>query len=223
MIDHLSSPFGDEKVCVVFAYCDYRDKKQQTTLNIVRGLLSQAIVKTNNVPKKLISTLLEKKQKQDNLNMEGALEALSELLRGFGKTFICIDALDECEEGNRWDLLRSLKGLMDLTPDSASSAHPLAVRLFISGRPPMEEYINTHPAIGPCSQYSLKLEASTADIAAYIKHKLDMDTKISMDEEFKSQIVSEITVTSQGMLVLTQFYLNAHWLILLGSYYPLSN
>jgi hypothetical protein len=210
LIDHLSSPFGPEKVCVVFAYCDYRDKKQQTTLNTVRGLLSQAIVKTNSVPKKLISTLLEKKRKQDNLKMEDALGSLSELLQGFDKTFICIDALDECEEETRWDLLRSLKGLMDPTSDSAGSAHPLAVRLFISGRPPMEEYINTHPAIGPCSQYSMKLEASTADIAAYIKHKLDMDTKVSMDEEFKSQIVSEITATSQGMLVLTQFYLNAH-------------
>lgn len=46
---------------------------------------------------------------------------------------------------------------------------------------------------------SLVLEASTGDITAYIKYKLEMDTGLQMDEDFKTEIVEEIVATSQGM------------------------
>jgi hypothetical protein len=45
------------------------------------------------------------------------------------------------------------------------------------------------------------LEASAEDITAYIIHKLAMDTKVKMEDDFKNQIVTEIDSTSQGMLV----------------------
>jgi hypothetical protein len=45
------------------------------------------------------------------------------------------------------------------------------------------------------------LEASAEDITAYITHKLAMDTKVKMEDDFKNQIVTEIVSTSQGMLV----------------------
>lgn len=48
---------------------------------------------------------------------------------------------------------------------------------------------------------SVILEASTHDIAAFIKNKISMDTKVKMTEEFRNQIMDEIVATSQGMFV----------------------
>jgi hypothetical protein len=46
------------------------------------------------------------------------------------------------------------------------------------------------------------LEAHTDDIAAYIIHQLSLDTVVKMSEDFKLQIVQEITSASQKMFLL---------------------
>jgi hypothetical protein len=76
------------------------------------------------------------------------------------------------------------------------------IKLFFTGRPQIKDYINSHPAIGVPRPSSMVLEASEKDIAAYVNYKIAMDTKVTMDEDFKQEIVAEILAGSQGILVI---------------------
>jgi hypothetical protein len=129
------------------------------------------------------------------------VRALSRLLHGFDKTYICIDALDECNEEHRLDLIRCLAELSSSQPDSTNF---LPIRLFVTSRPPIAEYIKSHTYTALDSKIPLfaTLEANTDDIATYIAHKIDEDKRVKMDDSFKKQIIAEIVSASQGMSVI---------------------
>lgn len=135
------------------------------------------------------------------LELGQSIKFLSEILHTFHKVYICIDALDECTDDHRWQLISSLQTLFTSDPNQLP-----VIKLFFTVRPQIKDYINSHPAIGMPRPSSMILEASEKDIAAYVIHKIAMDTKVTMDEDFKQEIVAEILATSQGMLVIT-FYL----------------
>lgn len=196
MIDHLSTTLYSENILVSFIYCDYRDRKRQTTANLLGGLLKQAIIASQNVPAEVINRLLPKMKNGVNVELNDVLEALSTMFQSFDKIYLCIDALDECTDEYRWSLLNHLKTLSN--PDES---HLLSVKLFFTGRPQMKDYVNSHSDI--VSPRFVALEANSDDIAAYVAYELKMDTKVKMSDDFKNQIIAEIVAASQGMLVIT--------------------
>lgn len=121
---------------------------------------------------------------------------LSRILQEFDKVYICIDAQDECTEEPRRDLIGCLRGLSNSDP---TESEPPEIRLFVTGRPHIKDYVATHFSIaGSSIPLAMELKARNEDIAVCINYKLELDT-IKMDEDFKKQIVSEIVSTSQGM------------------------
>ncbi|KAI5816207.1 hypothetical protein BZA77DRAFT_344472 [Pyronema omphalodes] len=197
VIDHLSG-FAGSKTYVAFIYCDYREAKEQTPVNMIGGLLKQAITASKGVPTDIIETLLKKKKDQQAIEVKDAVHSLSRLLKGFDKTYICIDALDECNETDRRQLIQYLVELSSSSDDNESRP----IRLFFTGRPPMENYVISHTSVEPEIPFMVKLQASTEDITAYIAHKIDEDKTIDMDDGFKKYIVEEIVSASKGMFLL---------------------
>jgi hypothetical protein len=139
------------------------------------------------------------------LDLEEMLQALSKTLRQFDKTYICISALDECDEKQRGKLAQSLK---QLTAGTFDEREPLAVKLFFTGRPQMKDFINSHPSMLSTLPVSIKLEASEGDIIAFIHHRIQEDTKVTMEEDFKNEIITNIVATSQGTLVPRIYHLS---------------
>jgi hypothetical protein len=194
-------------------------------VNIIGGLLKRAIIaaktSVSGFPDEVRKTLLEKKDKIEELEMEGAIQALSVTLETFSRVYICIDALDECIDEHRGTLIRSLVEI-------ASNNKPQTIKLFFTARPQIEDYIKSNPVMATVSPspLSMQLAANTDDIAAYVTHKLNEDTMVTMTADFKKQIVEEIVTTAQGMSVcITQYYHMLFKLTLLidtGFYYPLS-
>lgn len=198
VIDHLSSAIATEKVCVAFIYCDYREQKQQSAENMTEGILKQAITAANTVPEELVKRKAERK---GALELKDAVQALSRTLRSFDRTYLCIEALDERLEEHRYEFIRCLNEL-----GASDSNHPPFIRIFLTGRPLIKNEVNSHPSVvaNPRTLVSMLLEANTGDIAAYVTHKISMHTRVRMDEDFKRQIVAEITAASQGMLVVAK-------------------
>lgn len=189
-----------------FFYCDYQDNQQQTTENIIGGLLKQAL-SIAKFPEDVIHSILDTKKERKKSELEDIIQCLSTTLRKFKKTYVCIDALDECNKEHRRKLIRHLKDI--------AASESLVIRFFFTGRPQIKEYINLHPATGVSLPLSVNLEASEEDIIAYICHKLEEDTKVlGRTEDFKKEIIDEIVATSQGMLVheysSTMYYLLMH-------------
>jgi hypothetical protein len=135
------------------------------------------------------------------LDLDDICGALSKIFHSFDKVYICIDALNECTEEQRWNLIDILQ--RTATSNGSGSVQSLSsIKLFFTGRPQMEKYVNAHAEIQPAIPLSVKLEASTHDIAAFIKNKISMDTKVKMTEEFRNQLIDEIVATSRGMFVI---------------------
>jgi hypothetical protein len=186
---------------------------------MIGGLLKQAITASKEGCRDIIQTLLEKKKGRRPIEVNDVVHALSELLRGFDKTYICIDALDECNEEDRRQLIQRLAELSSFSDRD----NLLPIRLFFTGRPPMEKYVKSHTSVEPKIPLMVKLEANTEDIAAYIAHKIDEDKMVEMDDAFKKHIAEEIVSVSQGMFVICLaclVFTNSQADMITGSYCP---
>jgi hypothetical protein len=73
VFDTLYTEFlSEERACVVYLYCDYRDDKNQSPVNRIGMLLKQVIARLNNsglLPPDTISTLRERLNEQKNIDL----------------------------------------------------------------------------------------------------------------------------------------------------------
>jgi hypothetical protein len=158
VIDELLAKATAEHACVLFLYCDYRDERQQTTVNLIGALLKQAIIL--HPATSVIEELHKMKKESQVLKAETASKFLMEALLRFAKIYICIDALDECQD-NRASFLRSLSELFKHTELRKR------LRIFLTGRPQVAHYVEKQ-LVGP-SFCTVTLEASEEDILKYVR------------------------------------------------------
>ena len=105
-------------------------------------------------------------------------------------TFICIDALDECEGVQRSRILGSLKQILEMSPGT---------RIFMTGRPHIRAEIEKRLAgrvIG------VHLCPKKHDIITYIRARLGEDeTPDAMDENLEADIIEKIPQNISEMCV----------------------
>ena len=106
------------------------------------------------------------------------------------RTFICIDALDECVEGHRVKLLDSLNQILQGSSDT---------RIFMTGRP------HVLPEIGRRLSRritSISISPRRDDIIGYLQSKLDEDTNPdAMDSSLEADIMKKIPEDVSEMYV----------------------
>jgi hypothetical protein len=192
VIDQLSATATAEHACVLFLYCDYRDERQQTTENLIGALLKQAI-RLNPASSDAIIEELHKMMKKENqvLKADAATKFLIAALLHFAKIYICIDALDECQD-DRASFLHSLSDLFKHTELQKR------LRIFFTGRPQVAHYVEKQ-LVGP-SFCTVILEDTEEDILKYVRNQIQNDDGgLDMSDGFTNQIISTIRSTSDGM------------------------
>jgi len=106
------------------------------------------------------------------------------------RTFVCIDALDECAAVHRVKLLDSLKQILEKSSRT---------RIFIIGRPHIQAEIEKHLS-GRAK--SVSLGPSKSDIMEYLRVRLDEDvTPDAMDESLEADILEKIPENMSEMYV----------------------
>jgi hypothetical protein len=121
---------------------------------------------------------------------------LSQAITHFRTTYICIDALDECMDQHKSQLLQSLGGLLSVSTVNRS------VRMFLTGRLHIEQFLHNnmlHHGI----PISITLRANSEDIRAYITHQLELDQykEECMNDVLRNEILERIIASSDGMFV----------------------
>ncbi|KAI5792890.1 hypothetical protein FPQ18DRAFT_19519 [Pyronema domesticum] len=114
VIDHLSSRFSGMNVIIAFFYFDYHNQRYKSAPKIINVLPRQAIysLKDNQeVFDNISRDLLAKKANAEDLSLEYSIRSLSKVLEGFDRVYLCLDALDECQDEHRRQLIQSLKDL----------------------------------------------------------------------------------------------------------------
>ena len=97
-------------------------------------------------------------------------------------TYICIDALDECVERHRPEVLDSLKQILEKSPST---------RIFLTGRRHIRGEIDKY--LGGKAEI-LSIKPNYDDTVGYIQTRLSKDTSLdTMDSSLEAEIIKRIT------------------------------
>ena len=155
------------------------------------SLLKQVVSGMENIPEEISQAFKEQKKVIGGrgLRLPDIVKML-QAITSSRRTFVCIDALDECAAVHRVKLLDSLKQILEKSPGT---------RIFILGRPHIQAEIEKRLA-GRVT--SLSLGPRKSDIIEYLRVRLDEDlTPDAMDESLEADILQKIPENMSEMYV----------------------
>jgi hypothetical protein len=188
VIEDLYTKFqNNPTVGIVYAYCNFRRQHEQKPVDLFASLLKQLIQGLPSIPQSIQRLYEEHQQKRTRLLFDEILQALQSVAADYSKTFIIIDALDECREGGQKRFLAELLNLQAR----------IAANLFVTSRfiPEIEKEFK-----GRSTQ--LEIRASDEDLKSYIDgHMLNLPSFVSRNENLRKEIESAIIRAVDGMYV----------------------
>ena len=183
MIDRLLDHFRGENVIVVCVYCDFQDQERQTAAAMIGAITRQVVNALGTVPTE-IDEAFERAGREvggRGLQVSESVKLLRATLTSVKRTFICIDALDECPEKHLPHLLTSLNTVSQTSP---------GVQLFITGRPHIRGAAETFL---PGGVQAVPISPNRDDIREYLEMELkhDLDSA-AMNPALRDDILKRI-------------------------------
>jgi len=126
VIDKLCDEAGEEDTAVMCFYFDFATRNEQSPVNMLGSLLGQLASGLEKIPEAVVQGF--RKQRK---SIGGRRLQVSEILKMFQaiittrRMFICVDALDECVPEHRLVVLKSLRQILQGSPNA---------RIFMTGR-----------------------------------------------------------------------------------------
>lgn len=160
---------------------------------MIAALLKQVILATPETFDTIIRALQEiKGSPNKDLELNKLCEFLTEALQQFSNVYICIVALDEFQK-DRASFLTSLEGILNYP------ALKNSLKLFLTGRPPMESVVEDN-FVGS-KLHAMTLTANTSDIVKYIDNQIKLSDRdgVVMGEDFLQSLKKTIIDTANGM------------------------
>ena len=191
VVDRLCDQSRGKNIAVTCFYLDFAARKEQSVTNILGSLLRQVVGGMEKVPEEITEAFQEQKMAiggrgprlPDIVKM---LQTITSSLR----TFVCIDALDECAAAHRVKILNSLQQILEKSSRT---------RIFIIGRPHVQPEIEKRLA---GQVISMSVGPSRDDIMEYLRLRLDEDeTPDAMDESLEGDILEKIPEMMSEMYV----------------------
>ena len=191
VIDNLCEQTRGQNATVACFYFDFAAQNEQSPVSILGTLLKQLVFGLQEIPEEISEAYRDRKnaiggQGPQISNILKMLQTTSARKR----TFICIDALDECATEHQIMLLDSLGQLLQQSPDT---------RIFVTGRPHILPGVGRHLA---GRVRSLSISPKRDDIVTYIHSRLAADTTPdAMDSTLEVDIVRKIPSDISEMYV----------------------
>ena len=189
VVDSLCDWTRGRDAIVVCFYFDFAARKEQSLTNILGSLLKQAIGGLGNIPAKIVEAFREEEKGIGGRKL--GLGEIVEILQDISasrRTFICIDALDECMTEYRGKLLDSLKQILHKSRSA---------RIFLAGRLHIQDEVEKDLA-GRAVAVSVK--PTKDDIIQFLRVELGEDTiPDAMDKSLEEAIIKIIPGTVSEM------------------------
>ena len=189
VIDSLCDRARGQNVAVACFYFDFAAQKEQSPESVLGALLKQVVSGMEVVPKEIAQAYEDQKKVIDGRRPHLAdIVKMLQITSSEKRTFICIDALDECVPANRVKLLGSLNQILRKAPGT---------RIFIAGRPQIRPEIGRRLA-GKTT--TLSISPRRDDITRYLRSRLDEDTNPdAMNGILEADILNKITQEISAM------------------------
>jgi len=172
-------------------YFDFAARRGQTATSVLGCLVKQMVNRMERIPEEISWAFQE--QKKDIGGCAPQLIDMVKMLQALTSsqpTYMCLDALDECEAAQRVRLLDSLKEILQRSP---------RIRIFVTGRPHIRAEIEKRLA-GRVT--SVSANPTRGDIITYLRVRLGEDeTPDAMDESLRADILKKIPEMISEMCV----------------------
>jgi predicted ATPase len=188
VVHHLHSIFGnDPSIGIAYLYCNVRQQHEQKCSDLIVSLLKQLVREQPSIPNVVKGLYRHHKPKGTRPLPDEILGALHSVTASFSRTFIIIDALDECQVSHegRGMLLRQIFNIQ-----ARAGVNIFATSRFI-------------PEIDAMFNKSIRLEirASDTDVQKYLDGRLQ-NFQSAKDLFLQAEIKSTIAKAVDGMYVL---------------------
>ena len=183
VIDALCDQAGGQNANVACFYFDFAAQKEQSPTSMLGALLRQLVCGVGETPEEI-----SRAYQGRGGAIGGRGPKLSDIVKMMQattsskkRTFICIDALDECMAGYRIKILDSLNKILEKSPGT---------RIFVTGRP------HIRPEIQRCLAgrvVDVSITPKRDDIIRYPHSRLHEDTTPdAMDSGLEADILKKI-------------------------------
>jgi Cdc6-like AAA superfamily ATPase len=184
VIDHLCTRFqNDASIGIAYLYCNFRRQQEQNPADLLISLLKQLVQERRLVPENVKSLYKRHKDKRTRPSFDEISKTLYSIITDYSKTFIIIDALDECRvsDGGRKKLLSEIFSLQAKTRASF-----LATSRFI---PEITNMFN--------GSIILEIRASDKDVQRYVEGYISrlplfVQRSLSLQDEIKTGIIKVV-------------------------------
>jgi len=193
VIDKLCDEAVEEDTAVACFYFDFAARNEQSPVNMLGSLLRQLVSGLEGIPEAVVQCFRNQKKVIGGrgLQVSGILK-MFQTITDTKRTFICVDALDECVPEHRIVILESLGQIVRESLDT---------RIFLTGRSHVRSEIERK--FGGAAVFLL-IEPTGDGIIGYLREKLKSDTTPEMmSSTLEANIMENISQISSGTYVET--------------------
>ena len=164
VIDKLCDEAAEEDTAVACFYFDFAARNEQSPVNMLGSLLRQLISGLEKIPKVVVEGFRKEKRVIGGrgLQVSGILNMFQNIT-ATKRTFICVDALDECVPEHLTVVLESLGQILHGSPNT---------RLFMTGRPHVRSEVERR--LGGAATF-IFIRATEDGVLKFLRVKLRKD------------------------------------------------
>jgi len=193
VIDRLCDEAAEEDTAVACFYFDFAARSVQSPVNMLGSLLRQLVSGLDGIPEAVVRSFRNQKKVIGGrgLQVSGILK-MFQTITTMKRTFICVDALDECVPEHRMVILESLGQI---------ARESLDTRMFVTGRSHIRSEVERR--LGGAAAFVL-IEPTGDGIVGYLREKLRSDTTPEMmSSALEDNILESISQLSSETYVET--------------------
>ena len=185
VVDAICEQAVGRNATVAYFYFDFAAHNAQSPAEILVSILQQVIAGLDLVPETIVKAFRDRSKVSSHSRL--APSEIVEFLHDISSsrhTYICMDALDECREKQRVELLYSLDQILRGSPST---------RIFLTGRPHTRTEVENY-FVGRLA--TISITPTEGDIIIFLRAKLGKDTMPdAMDESLEEEIIRGILRT----------------------------
>jgi len=201
VIDKLCEEAAKEDIAVTCFYFDFAARNEQTPINMLGSLLRQLVSGLEELPEVVVQNFRNEKKVIGGrgLQVSGILK-MFHTITATKRTFICVNALNECVPEHRREVLESLGQILQGSPDT---------RIFMTGRPHVRSEIERE--LGGAVNFVL-IRPTNDRIIRFLREKLRKDTTPNiMSSTLEANIMQSISEISSETYVGTRAISRLSW------------
>lgn len=155
-----------EGAAIAYFYFDFNDAEKQQSDKMIRSIVKQLYAKKKSVDLESLFSSCDNGERQPS--SDDLMQTLKGLIKDFHKTFIILDALDECSD--RQQLLDAI--------DEIQTWRLSGLHLLLTSRSLTEIENALKPMTHLKSRICIQSAAVDADIEIYVRHRLQTDKNL---------------------------------------------